>query len=627
MSESTQVVGAGYLSAGTVLAGRYAIGREIGRGGYSVVYAARDRKLDADVAVKLLVPPPAVARIARERMRREVQAVRGLSHANVVGVHDFLDDGPWSFIVMELVHGPDLSVYVQEHGTLDAATTARLGREIASALSAAHRNRILHRDIKPQNILIDEDGRARLADFGSAKLEGQVTVTQTGGIVGTLGYMAPEVVAGSRGDARSDLYALGLTMYFALTARMPDRASPHLPPTPSAGGYDPCDERQDVPAWLGAIVARATAATPGRRFPTAGSMEETLARGAGPTDKSLRQGKHEVGRCIICGEAEPLGLAVCPRCGGTAPGVADTLIFIDRPASMPDREAVARQLNTLLEGRVPPSDVAAVAAGHRALVRVPAAAADRVVAQLARHQVPARGLPPLQASSLLPLKFYGMLGMVVGVGSVAGVLALPSLLWTSPLVAGMLWFGAQLRLQNAAVAAPRKTTALPTDLEREAVEAFEDLSPGAARSLLADLIRLGQGLYADAARHDRPDLVNHLTALLLHCCAAARDLARLDDYFDRMSRQRESLPDGSAEWHDGVTRAESTRDALVQQLLEVTHLIGRATTAAAESSRALGEDLVEVAREIETNFTTHAQAAREIEELLCAPSLANPAAQ
>ena len=110
--------------------------------------------------------------------------------------------------------------------------------------------------------------------------------------------------------------------------------------------------------------------------------------------------------------------------------------------------------------------------------------------------------------------------------------------------------------------------------------------------------------------------MSHLTVLLSHSCGAARDLARLDDYLHRTAEQRASLPDASPEWFDGVARAERTRDALVQQLLEVTHLVGRATTAAAESSRALGEDLVEVAREIEMHFTAHARAAREVEELL-----------
>ena len=110
----------GYLAPGTLLRGRYEIVREIGRGGYSVVYLARDRELDADVALKLLVPPPAAAQVARERMRREVQAVRGLSHANIVAVFDFLEEGPWSFIVMEYVRGPDLQVRVAERGRLDA---------------------------------------------------------------------------------------------------------------------------------------------------------------------------------------------------------------------------------------------------------------------------------------------------------------------------------------------------------------------------------------------------------------------------------------------------------------------------------------------------------------------------
>ena len=214
-----------YLSAGALLGGRYEIVRELGRGGYSIVYLARDRQLEADVAIKLLVPPPAAAALARERMRREVQAVRGLSHANIVAVHDFADDGPWSFIVMEYVAGPDLAERVRRCGPLPPEEAVRLGRDVSAGLAMAHRHGVLHRDVKPQNILLDPDGRARLTDFGSARLDGVTGVTRTGAIVGTLDYLAPEVLAGRRGDGRADLYALGLTIYFALTGRLPERPS------------------------------------------------------------------------------------------------------------------------------------------------------------------------------------------------------------------------------------------------------------------------------------------------------------------------------------------------------------------------------------------------------------------
>lgn len=135
-----------YLAAGDVVAGRYVVTREIGRGGHSVVYAARDRDLGADVALKLLVPPPAVARLARERLRREVQAVRGLAHEHVAAVHDLVEDGERSVLVMELVDGPDLERRVRERGPLAPDGAAALGREVADALSAAHRRGILHRD-------------------------------------------------------------------------------------------------------------------------------------------------------------------------------------------------------------------------------------------------------------------------------------------------------------------------------------------------------------------------------------------------------------------------------------------------------------------------------------------------
>src|SRR5437762_12508172 len=136
-----------YLAPGVVLQDRYEIADEIGRGGFSIVYRARDRRVGADIALKLLVPPPAAARLARERLRREVQAVRQLSHPNIVGVYDVVDDGPWSFVVMEYVPGPDLAVRVRQRGPLDPDATARLGREITEIGRASCRERVGRRGV------------------------------------------------------------------------------------------------------------------------------------------------------------------------------------------------------------------------------------------------------------------------------------------------------------------------------------------------------------------------------------------------------------------------------------------------------------------------------------------------
>ena len=143
------MTGPALLAPGTLLRGRYEILREIGRGGYSIVYQAHDRDVGGDVAVKLLVPPPATAHLARERLRREVHAVRGLSHANIVAVYDLLDEEPWSFIVMEYVAGSDLHVRVRDRAPLTADEAVRMGRDVAAALGAAHCRGILHRDVKP----------------------------------------------------------------------------------------------------------------------------------------------------------------------------------------------------------------------------------------------------------------------------------------------------------------------------------------------------------------------------------------------------------------------------------------------------------------------------------------------
>ena len=265
------------LVAGQRLLDRFEIEGELGRGGHSVVYAARDHRVDADVALKVLVPPPNAAEEAKERLRREVQTVRTLRHPHIVGIHDFLEDGPVAFIVMDRIDGSDLASFLRTNGPLDPAQAIRLGQEIGGALAAAHQSGILHRDIKPANILIDRTGGAWLADFGSARLTTQATMTRTGGLVGTVAYLSPEVWQGGRPDVRTDLYALGVTLFECLTGRLPAYASPHLPPTPDPDGFHPTSFRPDLPPWLDEVIAMATRAEPRFRFAAAVRLGDALA--------------------------------------------------------------------------------------------------------------------------------------------------------------------------------------------------------------------------------------------------------------------------------------------------------------------------------------------------------------
>jgi hypothetical protein len=278
----------GELAVGRRLLDRFELLAELGRGGFSVVYAARDHAVGNEVAIKVLVPPPAAAREAKERMRREVNAIRGLRHPNLVGVHDFLEDGPIAFVVMDLIDGEDLAARIRSRGPLAPEQTVALGRAIADALSAAHSAGILHRDIKPANILLDRSGKAYLTDFGSARLETQTTMTRTGGWVGTMAYLAPEVWLGDRPDARADVFALGTTLYESLTGRLPDRPSAHLPPTPEGDGFRPARVNPAVPLWLDQAIGDATTADPRYRLVTAGALRDALERKAVPGPAILR---------------------------------------------------------------------------------------------------------------------------------------------------------------------------------------------------------------------------------------------------------------------------------------------------------------------------------------------------
>jgi predicted Ser/Thr protein kinase len=600
-----------FLEAGKLLVGRYEIVRELGRGGYSVVYLTRDQKVSSDVAVKLLVPPPAAAQVARERMRREVQAVRGLSHANIVAVYDFLEDGPWSFIVMEYVAGPDLQVRVREQGPLDVEQAVQVGRDIAAALTAAHRHGILHRDVKPPNVLLEPDGRARLTDFGSAKLDGQLGMTGTGALAGTLAYTSPEVLAGRRGDARADVYALGLTLYFALAGDLPPRPSPHLPPDSAEAGFHPRLVAPAVPSWLDEVIAKATTAAAENRYPTSAAFGEALSG----RDTAPALAQRDAAPCLLCGGPDPLSLGICPACGGSA-DTADTLVFLQREHSASARHASALRLAVVMPD-LQTADRDAAASGDRPLFRVPAGSAPRLVEELKRRELQSRSLPATRAWEAVPGEFWVLLLAVLASGGTAGLLASSTILATTPLVGALLVMGAGRSSRTPLVTPPVRRSGLPPTLERQVVQTLSELPPGTARNLLADLVRMCAAL-ATRLEHAGDDrgLGPSLAELLPAACSAAIDLAQLDENLGRFERQRDQLATRPEGMLDALARCERTRDALVQRLLEAMTVVGRLQGQQAALAAESDDTLAEVTKELKAEAEAQAAAAKEIKELI-----------
>jgi eukaryotic-like serine/threonine-protein kinase len=210
-------------SAPTVLAGRYRLERLIGQGGMAEVWEATDTALSRQVAVKLLKPQLAHDPVVGERFRREAIAAAKLNHPNVVAVHDTIDDGGRQAVVMQFIKGRSLRQLLDEQRRLTPEQTAHIGACVAAALGAAHRAGMVHRDVKPGNILLTPEGRVLLADFGIAKAigGGEHDLTSDNIMMGTAKYLSPEQVRGQPLDGRSDLYALGLVLYECLAGQVP----------------------------------------------------------------------------------------------------------------------------------------------------------------------------------------------------------------------------------------------------------------------------------------------------------------------------------------------------------------------------------------------------------------------
>ena len=267
---------------GTRLDARYRIEARLERGGMATVYRARDEILGRDVAIKIMHPALATDPTFAERFRREAQNAARLSHPNVVAVYDCGQAEGDAFIVMEFIDGTTLRTLLERFGRLDTDTTRHVARGISEALDHAHAKGIVHRDVKPENVLVTPDGQVRVVDFGIAKALGPQSMRlTTDRPIGTIAYVAPEQLSGADVDGRADIFALGAMTYEMLTGRPPYRgdtpqavaAARMQQPIPSAG----------ISPGIDGAIARATRANPRERFDTPGEFARALGEGASPT--------------------------------------------------------------------------------------------------------------------------------------------------------------------------------------------------------------------------------------------------------------------------------------------------------------------------------------------------------
>jgi serine/threonine-protein kinase len=261
--------------------GRYTLHEEIGTGATGSVFKARDAMLDTWVAVKLLKPEYTADQSAIERVRQEILLSRDIAHPNILRVYHLASFEGGTYLTMQWIKGGTLADVVADRGALSAREVADLAAKLASALAAAHERKVLHRDIKPGNILIDETGEPYLADFGLARLIGEHGLTRHGVFVGTPHYSSPEQVKLEELDERSDIYTLGLVIFEMATGRRPFEAetvAEVLEMQRNAPAPDPSAFAPGIPGELAAIIQRCLAKEPEARVSSASELAEALLR-------------------------------------------------------------------------------------------------------------------------------------------------------------------------------------------------------------------------------------------------------------------------------------------------------------------------------------------------------------
>ncbi|MDQ4052873.1 MAG: protein kinase, partial [Actinomycetota bacterium] len=342
---------------GRVLEGRYAISGRIARGGMASVYEATDIRLDRTVAIKVMHAGLGDDNEFAARFVREARAAARLSHPNVVAVYDQGDDAGTVFLAMELISGHTLRDTIVKESPMSPAKALVLLEPVLSALASAHRAGLIHRDVKPENVLISDDGRIKVADFGLAKAvsaDTQHTATQ-GVLIGTVSYLAPELVVEGRADARADVYAVGVLLYELLTGK-----KPHEGETPIQVAYKhvhndvppPSALVPDLPEYVDALVARATARDRGLRPADAGVLLHQVHR----VSHALANGvRHDPD---LTQDLAPMLIAGADSVGDTAPETwdADEMAALMAPAPPPQPWQDTEQTSAYPTDMPPPVD-------------------------------------------------------------------------------------------------------------------------------------------------------------------------------------------------------------------------------------------------------------------------------
>ncbi len=276
--------GGDQLRPGAVFAGRYEVKEILGAGGMGVVYRAFDRELQEPVAIKTLRPEAlAGGNTALERFKQEIRLARRIAHRNVVRTYDLGEVAGTYYLTMEFVEGTSLKQLISSRGKLPIPVTLTVGKQLCRALEVAHAEGVIHRDIKPQNMVVEPNGFLKVMDFGIARLADPAKgkgLTEAGMSIGTPDYMSPEQLSGLEVDARADLYAAGVVLFECVTGRVPFEAettwaliAKHLEEQPP----DPRTMNTEVPEGLAAVIVKAMAKEPSQRYATASEMHDALA--------------------------------------------------------------------------------------------------------------------------------------------------------------------------------------------------------------------------------------------------------------------------------------------------------------------------------------------------------------